>query len=194
MERFPEVRIVWHHVGREHGLNGTYTTELRLNSPEVVAKYLAEKEALRSPNRCYQHDADTLVELPPAGSDRQWIIVYFLDRYLQFSFGYKRHGWWLADVVSYAQSESGATIVRDLLLDVEIDADLRYRIIDGEEFVKATESGIVPFDEALSAMQALFTLAVELDHNKFPDSRLERIYEQYWPALSGTGISAPILN
>jgi hypothetical protein len=121
-------------VGREHGLGGKYTPELRLNPSEAIEKYLAEEEDRKSENRRLQVDSKTLIEQPPSGADRMWLIVYLLDEGLQFSLGYKRHDWWLADVVSFGRTKDGAFVVRDLMLDVEIDRRLDYRILDHDEF------------------------------------------------------------
>lgn len=174
-------RIVWHKVGREHGGPCGYPADLRLNSPEVIASYLSEKLAGESPNRCHWHDDHTIVELPSAGSDENWIIVYFLDRNLQFSMGYKSHSWWLADITTYCKTDEDAVIVRDIFLDVEIDEGLAYRVLDGDEFALAIREGILGVEEAAFAAQALASLIADIESNHFPDPRLSDVYRQYCP-------------
>jgi len=94
------------------------------------------------------------------------------------SIGYKPHSWWLADVVSYRISESGAIVVRDLMLDVEIDESLQYRVLDRDQFEFAVQEGIISDDEALIATTTLENLIRQLDSGSFPDARLSTIIDR----------------
>jgi hypothetical protein len=174
------MKIIWHHVGREHGRVGDYAPDLRLNTPHRIEEYISDKLSGSSENRYIRYDSNTLVELPPICVEQRWIIVYCLDCNLQFSLGYKPHPWWLADVVSYRRSEAGEFIVRDLFLDVEIDEDLQYRVLDREDFEFAATSGIIDSFEADLALVALDRLVQDLDSKAFPWPSLVEAQRTYW--------------
>lgn len=78
--------VFWNHVGREHG-GLAYAEGIRKNSPEVVAQAIALKEqrVRNSRSRFVRYNETTLLELPPAESHNNYIIVYCIDRGLQFS-------------------------------------------------------------------------------------------------------------
>jgi hypothetical protein len=73
-----DILIYWHHVGREHG-GLTYATTIQKNSLSVVNNTLKLKEdRIRRQGRPCQfikYDSNTLVELPPENSDRNFIIL-----------------------------------------------------------------------------------------------------------------------
>jgi hypothetical protein len=168
------VRIFWHHVGREHVIDG-YAPDIRANSAEVVDTYLAAKEiGSVGGHPCFRVDERTFVEAPPPNdSGPAWIIVYLADLGLQFSQGYKDFDGWLIDMVRIAERPSGSICVSDLFVDVKVSRSGSIVVEDLEEFALALRAGILSSAEAASAIESLGTALAMAGSVDFPGSRVQ---------------------
>ncbi|HEX5323673.1 MAG TPA: hypothetical protein VFW40_07800 [Capsulimonadaceae bacterium] len=178
----PPLHVYWHHLGREHG-GGAYAGDLRKNDPEIISRYLAEREKPGTPNagahRLIRPDENTLLELPPLGAESPFVIAYFIDKGLQYSFGYKKHPWWLIDVVEVEETNPNMFCVRDLFLDIQIYRDGRYAILDEEDYKEALRLGIMNERQIMRSVRSLKLALDELAAGAFPGPRLQSLIERY---------------
>ncbi len=174
-----ETFIFWNHIGREHG-GVSYTSDIRLNSLDVRAQALELKyqhaKNQANPNQFLQWDENTLVELPPSSSEKKFVIVYFLDKGLQYSFGFKtKYPCWLIDVIDVEIVEDGVYCVHDLFLDITVNEDLSYSVLDVDEFLEAIEKQVITSKQIRHSIHALKEAMDELNRFDFPNSRLKNI-------------------
>ncbi|AZN42885.1 hypothetical protein [Paenibacillus albus] len=176
-----DLRIFWNHVGREHGgLN--YTDDIRKNAPEVIQQALELKvqRARGYRNRFIRYDESTLIELPAPDSRDNFIIIYCIDRGLQFSMNFKpRYLWWLIDVVEIQEVQPGFFCVYDLFIDIAVNVDGSYQVMDMDEFEYALSLGVMTSEQVSRSLKSLHSALTELNSRTFPDDRLKRIHEQY---------------
>lgn len=182
-EENPTLHIYWHHIGREHG-GAEYAGDLRKNDPETVARYIAEREkpamSCSFAHRLIRHDQDTLLELSSEGSSAPFFIAYFIDHGLQYSFGYKKHPWWLIDIVEIEESRPNMFCVRDLFLDIQINRDGTYEILDENDYKQALELDLLTERQRMRSVLSLKRALDELSAGKFPSERLQSLVERYF--------------
>ena len=182
----PTLSVFWHHVGREHGIGG-YAPDLRKNDPETVARYLTYKEQRAEPgsngHRFVRHDEQTLLELPPENAPCSFLIAYRIDQGLQYSIGYKKHNpWWLIDVVQIVEIRPSTFCVRDLFLDIQVNRDGSYKLLDMEDFDTALRLEIISLAEGCSAFRSLATALADLNSGRFPPDWLASLCEHCRPS------------
>jgi hypothetical protein len=176
------ILIFWNHVGREHG-GLDYTEDIRKNDADTIswALELKEKRARESSSRFIKFDKNTLIELPPLGSERKYIIVYCIDRGLQFSLNYKsRYPWWLIDIVDIQEVKPNVFCVHDLLIDLSVNLDRSYNVLDMDEYGNALTSGAMTEDQVKSSLNSFNSILEELNTKQFPNSLLVSITRQYF--------------
>lgn len=181
-----DILIFWHHVGREHG-GLKYTKDIRKNSEEVINEYMKLKEMRwvgeQHPNRFYKFNEQTLVELPPNQSDKDFIIVYFIDEGLQFEYKYdkdKQQHLWVIDIVNIKEIKDGVYRVSDYFIDINIYFDGSYQVLDLDEFKEAFERDIITSKEVIQALHSFHLIVNKLNENNFPDSRLNTVFKHYY--------------
>lgn len=175
--------IFWNHVGREHG-GLDYTDDIRKNSPEVIQKCLELKEQ-RCRNsdrqsRFIRYDESTLLELPPPQSDKKYIIIYCVDRGLQFSLNLKsKYPWWLIDIVDIQEIRPNVFCVHDLFIDISVNFDGSYHVYDIDDFETALSSDVMSNEQISRGLKSLHTILTELNTKAFPNNILKDIEQKY---------------
>ncbi|MGM0843829.1 MAG: DUF402 domain-containing protein [Bacillota bacterium] len=178
------VVVYWNHVGREHG-ELTYTEDIRKNSAEVIdrAIFLKEQNALKkeNSNRFLVLEDSLIIELPPVNSNKNFIIIYLLDRGLQFSWGFKNsHHGWLIDIVQYEKRTSGLLCVHDLLIDIRVFEDGSYQVIGMDEFHEAYRLGALSDERVNHSLKALSFILSQLNNKAFPLPHIEELKQKYY--------------
>ncbi|MDF2725547.1 MAG: hypothetical protein K0Q59_5224 [Paenibacillus sp.] len=182
------LHIFWNHVGREHESLG-YARSLRKNPPEVIQRGLEAKEQRSlagSRHRYVRYDDNTLLELPmhkaPHGGagDRPFIIVYCLDRGLQFSLHYKKqYAWWLVDIVEIEQIRPDVYCVHDLFIDIAVHDDGSYEVYDIDEFEAALSIDAMSPRQVSHALKSFHDIVTELNAKSFPGPLLQKLEQTY---------------
>jgi hypothetical protein len=178
-----ELLIFWNHVGREHG-GLDYAEDIRRNPPEVIQKNLELKEQLcrksNQINRFVRYDEATLIELPPAQSEKKYIIVYFIDKGLQFSLNFKtKYPWWLIDIVDVQEIKTNVFCIHDLFIDISVNTDGSYIVYDMDDFERAFSLAALTHDQISRGLRSLHTILTELNAKKFPNNILKDIVRKY---------------
>lgn len=170
-------------MGREHGIDG-YAGDLRKNDPETISRYLAGREKPGPPSagahRLIRHDENTLVELAAEGSEKHFLIAYFIDKGLQYSLGYKKHPWWLVDIVEIEETKPNTFGVRDLFLDIQVNRDGTYEVLDEDDYKEALRLEIMSERQIMRSVRSLKMALDELAAGQFPSERLQAIVDRYF--------------
>ncbi|WP_456273295.1 DUF402 domain-containing protein [Bacillus sp. AK031] len=179
-----DVVIFWNHVGREHG-GLTYTNDIKKSSEEEVEKAIQLKEeralSMKEPNRFIRINSSTILELPPLASSKRFIIIYMLDKRLQFSYGFKSsHNGWLIDIVQYEKRQEDLICVHDLLIDIRVFEDGSYHVIDMDEYYGAYEAGAVSEEQAGHSLKALAYILEKLNRREVPSFEMQELKQQYY--------------
>ncbi|MET1013314.1 MAG: hypothetical protein ABWX61_02230 [Paenisporosarcina sp.] len=180
--------IFWNHLGREHG-GLAYTSDIRKNSPQVVKESLSLKEKhyrnKKIPNIFIRYDNSTLIEHSPPESEKNYIIVYSIDRGLQFSLNYKTgYSWWLVDIVNIQEVRPNVFCVHDLFIDIAINIDGSYKVLDIDEFNTAIRLNIFSKELMIQSFESLHSILSELNLNSFPNKLLIDIEGKYSKVVS----------
>jgi predicted RNA-binding protein associated with RNAse of E/G family len=175
--------IFWNHVGREHGGLG-YTEDIQKNSSEVIQKCLEIKEQRcrnnYQPNKFIKYNESTLIELPSSESDKKYIIIYFIDRGLQFSLNFKsKYPWWLIDVVDITEIRPNVFCVHDLFIDISVNLDGSYHVLDMDEFEMAINLNVLSHEQITRSLKSLHSILAELNSRNFPNKILKDLEQQY---------------
>jgi hypothetical protein len=172
--------IFWHHVGREHGENG-YASDIRKNTPNIIENCLMQKRHFAeniSKNQFLKYNETTLLELPPKDSKEKFIIVYCLDKGLQYSYGNKNYPYWLVDICHIEEMEKDIYCVHDLFIDIVVNKDMTYHVLDVDDFQTAIKKKVI--DEEI-VVKTLGSLSIALDelNNKSLPKIIKEIEEKY---------------
>lgn len=175
--------IFWNHVGREHG-GLEYTDDIRKNSPEIIQEALVLKEhRCRNGgqlNRFVRYDESTLIELSPLQSDQKYIIVYCIDRGIQFSLNLKsKYPWWLIDIVDIQEIRPNVFCVNDLFIDISVNLDGSYHVFDMDDFETAISLGVMTPEQISRSLRSLHSMLTELNSKAFPNEILKDIQQKY---------------
>lgn len=174
--------IFWNHVGREHG-GLDYTTDIRNNPPEVIARTLELKEQRcrdGSPNRFIPINESTIIELAPADSSKKYLIVYSIDRGLQFSLHYKpRYPGWLIDIVAIQELRPNVYCAHDLFIDISVNTDGSYHIYDMDEYEEALSLGVMTAEQISRSLKSFHSIVTELNSKAFPCALLKELEQKY---------------
>lgn len=175
--------IFWNHVGREHG-GLDYAEDIRKNSPEVIQKCLELKEQLcrnnYQPNKFVRYNESTLIEFPSSQCDEKYIIIYSIDRGLQFSLNLKsKYPWWLIDVVDITEIRPNVFCVHDLFIDISVNLDGSYHVLDIDEFEMAVSLNILSQEQITQSLKSLHSILDELNSKTFPNETLKDLEQQY---------------
>ncbi|MFD1032922.1 DUF402 domain-containing protein [Metaplanococcus flavidus] len=178
-----ELFIFWNHVGREHG-EIEYAPDIRKNSVEIKERSMRLKEhhykSKSNPNRFIKHDETTLVELPPADSKEKFIIVYCIEDGLQFSLHHKtNYSWWLADIVEVQEIRPNIFCIHDLFLDISINKDGSYKVLDVDEYEAAVDLGLMSSKQIKNSLTSFHRIVGNLNTNNFPNGKLKYLKEKY---------------
>ncbi|RIW39013.1 DUF402 domain-containing protein [Bacillus salacetis] len=178
------VVVYWNHVGREHG-GLKYTRDIRKKSPDIIEEAIRLKEARalsqHTPNRFLALNDSLVLELPPEGSGRKFIIIYQLDLGLQFSYGFKSsHNGWLIDIVQYEKKREDLICVHDLLIDIRVFEDGSYHVVDMDEFHEACSLGALSKAQLEESLASLAYILGKLNQKEFPDLELMEIRNRYF--------------
>lgn len=96
---------------------------------------------------------------------------YFLQEGIKVSKFYRADGsllYWYCDIVNYDYREKeNALIVTDLLADVIIYPDGRYKVVDLDELAEAMEQGLITAEQMGSCLRNLHSLLSLLYRDKF---------------------------
>ena len=142
-------------------------------------------------NQFFQHDKNTLVEIPALDSNDYFIIIYCIESGLQFSLGHKKkYNWWLIDIVNIEEIEENIFCVHDLFLDISVNDNGSYKVLDFDEFHFAYSNDILSNNHYEKAMNSFITILNTLYQNEFPSEWLNQIVEQYQPQLNDTLINS----
>ena len=110
---------------------------------------------------------------------------------LQFSLGHKKkYNWWLIDIVNIEEIEEKIYCVHDLFLDISIDCNGSYQVLDMDEFHFAYSNDILSNNHYEKAMDSFITILNTLNQDEFPSEWLNQIVEQYQPQLNDTLINS----
>ena len=174
------IKIFWNHIGREHGID-TYPEDIRKNSDEIKQQAIARKMNSTHFNHTYvKHDENTLVELAPEHANYKFIIIYFIKEGLQFSLHYKpRYNWWLIDIMEVEELKPGIFCIHDLFLDIAVEEDGTYKVLDEDEFAFAVENDIITKAQQERAITSFTSIIQQLEAKQFPRERLEEIARVY---------------
>lgn len=175
--------IFWNHVGKEHG-ELEYADDIRKNPPEIVQKSLELKEKRCINNgqfgRFIRHDESTLIELPTLHSKKKYIIIYCIDRGLQFSLNFKSHyPWWLIDIVDIQEIRPNVFCVNDLFIDISVNPDGSYHVYDMDEFENTLSLGVMTQDQISRSLKSFHSILTELNSKEFPNKILKDIHQKY---------------
>ncbi len=176
-----ETIIFWNHVGREHG-GLQYVSDIRKNGKEGIENTLALKEerARNSPNQFYKYNKSTLIELPPIASEKKFIIIYQMDKGLQYSLNLKsKYPWWLIDIVDIQEIKPNVFCAFDLFLDISVNRDGSYNVLDVDDFELAIRLDVINQTQVLSSLASFHSVIEQLNEKKFPCALIEEITEKY---------------
>lgn len=184
-----ELKIFWNHVGREHS-TFSYSPTIQKNS-EYIKKQTLEMKLKRckedTENQFIQLDQHTLIEISSNHSNEQFIIIYCIKSGLQFSLGHKKkYNWWLIDIVDIEEIEENIFCVHDLFLDISVNYDGSYKVLDMDEFHFAYSNDILSKNQYDKAMQSFITILNRLNDDEFPIEWLNQIVLEYKPQLYQT--------
>ena len=176
------ISIFWNHIGREHGIT-EYAQTIKKNT-DAIKKQKIEMGIKRckevSKNRFIKHDEDTIIELAPEDAIENFIIIYCIKNGLQFSLDHKkRYNWWLVDIVEIERIENNIYCSHDLFIDISIEKDGMYRVLDMDEFHYAYINDILTPTQYNKAMASFISIIELLNHNAFPIQWLESLVEKY---------------
>ncbi|KAA9002084.1 hypothetical protein F4V43_13570 [Paenibacillus spiritus] len=179
-----ETLIFWNHVGREHG-GLEYAPDIRKNPPDVIAQALALKERRCRDNaastRYIRYDDVTLLELPASPADRPFLIVYRLDLGLQYSLHYKtRYPWWLIDIVDIREIRPNVFCVHDLFIDVALNPDGSYQVLDLDEYRTAIRLGVLGPEQVDGSLKSLHLILSDLHSGHFPNEWLNQLQQTFF--------------
>jgi ribosome biogenesis SPOUT family RNA methylase Rps3 len=174
--------IFWHFAGREHGgLN--YTTDIRNNSSDVISKCKSIKEEfakdIKKPNRFIKYDSNTLIELSPEESENKFIFVYFMDLGIQLEFNETKNWLVMIDIVEVKEIKESVFCVTDLFLDIEVQVDGSYKVLDIDEFEEAISLGVLDKEQISWSLKALHIAIDKLNNKELVDNRLVKIQRQF---------------
>jgi uncharacterized protein len=177
------IQILWNHIGREHG-GLSYTSDIRKNSTEVIqaALKLKEERMIRdsNPNQFIRYNQTTLIELPPKQINEEFIIIYDIERGLQFSLQYKqRYPWWLIDIVEVEEIKPNLYCVHDLFIDISVNKDGSYNVLDMEEFHEAIQLKILSQKQTQNSINSLQLALHMLNSGEFPPPLVKEIQQRY---------------
>lgn len=175
--------IFWNHPGREHG-GIEYTSDIRKNSNQVIKESLSIKEKYyrnkKIPNKFVRYNTTTLVEYAPPDSKGNFVIIYLIDRGLQFSLNYKTgYKWWLIDIVNVEEISPNVFCVHDLFIDIAVNADGSYQVLDIDEFNTAIKLEVISNELIIQCFESFHSILSELNSNKFPNKLLKEIESIY---------------
>jgi len=173
--------IFWHHVGREHGKNG-YAADIKKNSEETIENCLLQKRNFAeniNRNQFIRYNETTLLELPPKDSEKEFVIVYCLDKGLQYSLGNKDYPFWLIDICDIEEVEKNVFCVHDLFIDISVNEDTSYNVLDMDDFHFAIENKVIDYETTRKALHSLSIALEELNNNAFPNPLLLEIENHY---------------
>jgi hypothetical protein len=175
--------IFWNHVGREHG-GLDYADDIRKNSPEVIQKSLELREQRcrnnGQLNRFVRYDETTLLELSSSQNDKKYIIIYCIDRGLQFSLNFKsRYPWWLIDIVDIQEIRPNVFCVHDLFIDISVNFDGSYHVYDMDDFEIALSSDVMSYEQISQGLKSFHAILCELNCKTFPNNILKDIQQKY---------------
>jgi uncharacterized protein len=172
------ITIFWHHIGREHEI--PYGSSIQRNNKQVVEAYLKKKEdlALASGHRYIRVDSHTLIELPRE-HDPFFIIVYDINKGIQYSFKYKDKSGWLIDIIDAIEVRENVYCIQDLFIDIYLSSDGTYQVQDLDEFYQAASLGVLSAEQSKQCLYKLNLVIEELENNVFPNPKLEKILATY---------------
>jgi predicted RNA-binding protein associated with RNAse of E/G family len=175
------ILIYWNHVGREHG-GLKYTDDIRKNDEVTIksALELKEKQCRTGSNIFIQYDENTLIELSPLDSERRYIIIYCIDRGLQFFLIYKtKYPWWLVDIVDVKEVKPNVFCVNDLFIDISVNINDSYKVMDIDDYEIAFSLGVMTKTQVINSLKSFHSILDELNSKQFPNNLLIQIKEQY---------------
>ncbi|KAA0547005.1 hypothetical protein FZW96_13555 [Bacillus sp. BGMRC 2118] len=178
-----EIKIFWNNIGREHG-GVSYVKDIRKNSDAIKSKSIRENiqyvNTVVNGNRFFKHDENTLIEIQPEGSPYSFIIVYCIREGIQYSLYHKkRYNWWLIDIIDVEELEDEIYCVHDLFIDISVEKDGLYRVLDMDEFYFAFQNEIISPEHFEKAMKSYIYILENLNQQSLPFSWLENLYEHY---------------
>lgn len=174
--------VFWHHVGREHG-GMRYTDDLRKNTSETISEFLQlrERNYGNDPSKMYvQHDEATLVEVfPPDSPENKEIIIYLIDKGLQFTLWRNKEYLWKVDIVDIYEYKPRVFCVQDWLIDLHVFSDGRYHLLDMDEFTEAMQLEILTPEQAQLSLMRLHEVTAMLNAGTFPGNRISDLLLHY---------------
>lgn len=178
-----EISIFWNHVGREHEVF-QYANEIKKNSDEIKNKKIElciqKCKQNKTTNRFIKYNSNILIETPNPENLENFIIVYCIDTGLQFSLNYKKkYSWWLIDIVDIEEVGENIYCVHDLFIDISVEKNGTYRVLDIDEFEYACSIGVLTKEQITKSIKSLANALNILNANLFPQTWLKEIVLQY---------------
>ena len=175
--------IFWNHVGREHG-GIKYADDIRKSPLQDIHHCMELKEQhyrnIELPNRFVRYDDSILLELPALNSNEQFIIIYYIDRGLQFSLNHKsKYPWWLIDIIDVQEIRPNVFCVHDLFIDISVNPDGSYQVLDIDDYETAISLNVMSKEQIKRSLKSLHSILTELNSNNFPNTKLNDIKEKY---------------
>ena len=145
------------------------------------------------PNEMICLDSDEILHLDDEKLITRWsaiharsdfaggVSAYFFKEGWKVSKIYDHNGnvlHWYCDIVEYLFDENANSITcQDLLFDVVVSDNGRYKVLDCDEAAEAYESGLITGAQLCSALRSLHELMEVIYHDRF--DRLQAIISEY---------------
>lgn len=118
-----------------------------------------------------EHLITTWATLNPKITFHHGCSCYFLKEGFKISKFYKEDGsllYWYCDIVEYTQNTADhSLVVTDLLADVIVYPDGRFKVVDLNELADAFEKGLITADQLTACLRQLDNLLTYLYKDKF---------------------------
>lgn len=86
--------------------------------------------------------------------------------------------YWYCDIIDIIKDEEANSITyEDLLFDVVVFPNGKYRVLDSDEAAQAFEEGLITKEQLISALRSMHELLEVVYHDRF--DRLQAIIEKY---------------